>query len=63
VHDLPGDGGGDEELRTVGVLSRVGHREKTLLAVLQLEVLIWELGAVDYNGQHSSINAGFWTTY
>ena len=33
--------GGDEELRSVGVLSCVGHGEETRLGVLQLEVLIW----------------------
>lgn len=42
-----GDDGGDEELATVGVLSGVGHAEKTLASVLQLEVLIGELVAVD----------------
>lgn len=63
-----GDGGGDKELRTVGVLSGVGHAcrkifvsnlflvtyvmisqltQKVLLGVLQLEVLIRELVAVD----------------
>lgn len=42
-----GDGSGDEELGTVGVGSGVGHRKKTLLGVLELEVLILELVAVD----------------
>lgn len=63
-----GDGGGDEELRAVGVFSGVGHAcrkmfvnnpflyvclmmsqltQKVLLGVLQLEVLIRELVAVD----------------
>ena len=32
----------------IGVLSGIGHAEKTGLGVLQLEVLVWELGAVDY---------------
>jgi hypothetical protein len=37
----PGSGDGcDEELRTVGVLSGVRHRQQTGLAVLDLEVLI-----------------------
>ena len=42
-----GDGGCDEELRAIGVLSGVGHAEKTFLAVLQLEVLILELFSPD----------------
>jgi hypothetical protein len=41
------DDGGDEELRAVGVLSGVGHGEETLLGVLELEVLVGELLAVD----------------
>ncbi len=41
------DDGGDEELRTVRVLSCVRHREETGAGVLQLEVLIRELLAVD----------------
>jgi hypothetical protein len=47
--DLPRGGGGDEELRSIGVLSSVGHAEKANLGVLQLEVLIGELVAVDCN--------------
>ena len=39
--------GGDEELRSVGVLSGVGHGQKAGLSVLELEVLISELLAVD----------------
>lgn len=42
-----GDGGGDEELAAIGVFARVGHAEKPLLAVLELEVLIREFVAVD----------------
>lgn len=42
-----GDGSRDEELRAIGVLSRVRHAEKTFLAVLQLEILILELFSVD----------------
>ena len=38
---------GDEELRAVGVRTSVGHREQTRLVVLELEVLVSELGAVD----------------
>lgn len=32
---------------TVGVLATVGHAQETLAGVLELEVLIGELGAVD----------------
>ena len=42
-----GDHSRDEELRAVGVLSTVGHAEETLACVLELEVLIGELGTVD----------------
>ena len=42
-----GDGGGDEELGAVGVLAAVGHAHETLAGVLELEVLIGELGTVD----------------
>lgn len=31
----------------IGILSGVGHAEKTGLGVLQLEVLVWELGTID----------------
>jgi hypothetical protein len=44
---LRGDDGGDKELRAVGVLASVGHGQETLLGVLELEVLIGELLAVD----------------
>lgn len=37
----------DEELRTVRVRAGVGHRELTRLGVLDLEVLVGKLGAVD----------------
>jgi hypothetical protein len=46
-HLLPWGRGGDEELRAIGVLAGVGHRHKTLLGMLELEVLIWELLAID----------------
>jgi hypothetical protein len=46
--NLRGDGSGDEELGAVGVGSGVGHGKKTLLGVLELEVLVLELVAVDY---------------
>jgi hypothetical protein len=42
-----GDGGGDEKLAAVGILAGVGHTEEALLAVLELEVLIRELLAVN----------------
>lgn len=42
-----GDDGGDEELRAVGVGAGVGHGKKTGLGVRELEVLVFELGAVD----------------
>lgn len=38
---------GDEELRTVRVRATVRHRQRAWLGVLQLEVLVGELGAVD----------------
>ena len=37
----------DEELRSVGARPRVGHREDAGLGVLQLEVLVGKLLAVD----------------
>jgi hypothetical protein len=36
-----GDGGGDEELRAVGVLASVRHGEQARFGVLQLEVLVY----------------------
>ena len=39
--------GGDEELRSVGVGSSVGHGQETRSGVLQLEVLVVELLSVD----------------
>lgn len=44
---IPRDGGGDEELRTVGVLACVCHAQQALLGVLQLEVFIFKLVPVD----------------
>lgn len=41
------DNSGNEELRSVGVLSGVGHAQKSGASVLQLEVLIGELLAID----------------
>jgi len=43
----PRSRGGDEELGSIGVSASIGHAEKTDLGVLQLEVLISELVAVD----------------
>mmetsp|Transcript_43826 Transcript_43826/g.79243 ORF Transcript_43826/g.79243 Transcript_43826/m.79243 type:complete len:249 (-) Transcript_43826:22-768(-) len=37
----------DEELGAVGVLPRIGHAEHAGAGVLQVEVLIWELGPED----------------
>lgn len=44
--DAPCDSCCDEELRSIGVLSAVGHTQRASL-MLDLEVLICELGAVD----------------
>ena len=44
---LRGDNGSNEELRAVGVLAGVGHREQTRLGVLELEVLVGEFVAVN----------------
>lgn len=46
--NVRGDDGGDEELGAVGVLAGVGHRQLSLLGVLELEVLVGKLVAVDY---------------
>ena len=48
MKSLPWSRGSDEELGAIGILSSVGHAKKTLLGVLQLEVLIRELCAIDY---------------
>lgn len=45
--DLRGNGRGDEELRTVGVLSGIGHGQQALLGVLELKVLVLEAVAID----------------
>jgi len=42
-----GLGGGDEELRSVGVGSGIGHRQPSGAEVLQHEVLVGKLLAVD----------------
>lgn len=47
---LRGDDGGDEELRAVGVGTSVSHGEETLLGMLELEVLVLELCAIDCEG-------------
>lgn len=41
------DNGGDEELGSIGVGSSIGHRQETWGGVLQLEVLIGKLVAID----------------
>jgi hypothetical protein len=38
---------GNEELRSIGVLASVGHREEQISTVLVEEVLILELGSID----------------
>jgi hypothetical protein len=45
---LPWGRGSNEELRAIGIFSSIGHAEKTSLGVLQLEVLIREPVAIDY---------------
>jgi hypothetical protein len=45
--NLPWGRCSNEELGSIGVFPCVGHAEKALLGVLQLEVLVGELGAVD----------------
>jgi hypothetical protein len=45
---------GDEKLAAIGVFAGVGHAQKTSLAVLELEVLVGELGPVD------GLSAGAW---
>ncbi len=42
-----GLGSADEELRAVGVGTSVGHGEDTFASVLQVEVLVFELVAID----------------
>jgi len=42
-----GRNSGDEELRTVGVRAGIGHRQETGLSVLELEILVFELVAVN----------------
>jgi len=56
-----GDDGGDEELRAVGVGAGVGHGQQTGAVVLQLEVLIGKLLAVDGLAA-SAVTAGEVTT-
>ena len=52
---------GDEELRTVGVGTSIGHGQQTRTSVLQLEVLIGELFAVNAFAS-STISVGEITT-
>jgi len=44
---LPRYGCGDKELRAVRVLACICHAQKTLLGVLQFEVLVCELVSID----------------
>ena len=44
---------GDEELRSVGIRSAVGHGQETRAVVLQVEVLISELLSVDGLTSHT----------
>lgn len=46
MKDLRSDGGGDEELGAVCILSRIGHAQDAFLGVLQLKVLVLELWAI-----------------
>ena len=41
------DGSCDEELRAIGVFARVGHAQQPLFGVLELEVLVCKLVAID----------------
>jgi hypothetical protein len=50
--------GGEEELRAVGVGARVGHGQQAGAGVLQLEILVGELLAVD--GFAASAVASLW---
>lgn len=45
--DRPGDNSSDEELRAIGVFARVRHAQQTRFAVLQFEILIGKLWAVN----------------
>lgn len=56
-----GDDGCDEELRSVGVGSGVGHGEEERPVVSELEVLVVEFVAVDRLAKCSvSIRPGLW---
>jgi hypothetical protein len=53
--------GGNEELRSIGVLTSIGHRQETRTSVTKLEVLICETIAIDRLAT-SSITIGEVTT-
>ena len=55
-------GGSDEELSAVGVRSGIGHAKQASLGVLELEVLIWELLAVDW-AKSANANRNLESTY
>lgn len=57
-----GDDGGDEELGSVGVGSGVGHRQEEGLVVLELEVLIGELVAVDRLSTSAVVVGELWVS-
>lgn len=43
----PCNGGGNEKLGAIGVLTRIRHAQHAGLAMLQFEILIGEFGSID----------------